>query len=246
MYQEQVIRILKLFRGGSMSYRMIFLSCAMMWSPLCAMQKKLQDYLKQRQWKKQSPAFMKAAKEGDLITLKAMLTGSIDVNITDDVFEGSALMCASSALEGAVNRGPAAAIRLLVTYGAHVNHVNTIGFSAIDAALYSQDQDSVCFLFKNSRNVHPLKKNRSPEKILEHHKKFQPDKAAFLAQCIEQVKSGESRTIAEMVLIDQGFPNVVTRTILPYIGPEETQKEREQTVQWLQSLLLAELVQADR
>ena len=226
-----------------MSYRMIFLSCAMMWSPLCAMQKKLQDYLKQRQWKKQAPLFLQAARDGDLLVLKAILASGIDVNITDDVFENSALMCASSALKS-VGSGPADAIRLLVAHGAQVNHVNIIGFSAIDAALYSQDQDSVCFLFKNSRNAHPLKKNRSPEEILEHQKKFQPFKAAFLAKCIEQVKAGESRTIAEIVLIGQGLPSVVTNTVLPYIGHKETQKEQEQTVQWLHELREPERVRA--
>ena len=178
--------------------------------------------------------------------LKAMLASGIDVNITDGILNCSALMVASAARERAVDRRQSDAIRLLVDHGASVNQVDETGACAIDYILHSRAQDCLYFLLKNSRNSDPLKKNSSPQEILKREKNRAPKKAAFLAEAMEHVAHGESRTVTEMVLIDQRFPQVVTSTILPYIGHEETQKEREQTVQWLQSLLLAELVQAGR
>lgn len=234
IYQSRITPLINAISGTNMSHRIVFLLCLITLSPVCAMQK-FQNYLQQHQRKKQAPAFMDAAREGDLSVLKAMLASGIDVNITEGILGCSALMVASSALECAVDRRPSDAIRLLVAHGACVNQINDIGYSAIDWALYSRDQDSLCFLLKNSRTMHPFKKNSCPQEVLERHKIIAPDNAAFLAECIEHVNAGESRTVAEMVLIGQGFPSVITNTILPYIGHEETPKEREQTIKRLKN-----------
>lgn len=226
-----------------MTYRIIFLACVMAFSPLCAMQK-FQDYLQQRQWKKQAPAFMKAATEGDLPVLKSMLASGIDVNIKEGILGCSALMVASSALQGAADQRQAYAIRLLVDRGAFVNQVDDLGFAAIDWALYSRDQESLCFLLKNSRYMHPFKKNRCPQEILEYQKNHHSGKAAFLAESMERVAHGESRTVAEMVLVGHGLPSVAIATILPYIGHKETQKEQEETVRWLHELREPERLRA--
>jgi len=214
-----------------MSYRILFLTgCICLSSlPVVAMEK-LRAYKQQRLWQQYAPAFVKAAQEGDLPTIRTMLANNIDLNITTEEFNACALVAAAA-------KKQSDAVRLLVERGANVHQIGGTGCSAAVHFLTYTHQDMLCFLLKNGHNLRCPENSISAREMHNSLEGYARQRAGLLAECLDQVEGGESRTVANQLLTGLILPAPVSNIALSYVSShKETEQEEAQTVRWLARL----------
>ncbi|KAL5491842.1 hypothetical protein EMCRGX_G017207 [Ephydatia muelleri] len=109
------------------------------------------EVLKNSQSKAATTQLLSAARNGDIATVRRLVTeGHVDVNITDE--DGRSPLYASS------SRGHLEIVKTLIEVGANINQVNKNGVSPLYVSIFNGRLDIVKTLIKAGANINQIKK----------------------------------------------------------------------------------------
>lgn len=162
---------------------------------------------------------MRAAYDGDLNTMRQLISGRADVNEVNSVGFSALFYAAGATRTGPKPKGSTDAVNLLIKHAAKVNAKSNNGYTALMAACDNENVESVASLIANGADVSALTTDgKSPLDIAAT--RLQPKIVTLLVEHGANVNSADKygntpliSTVSASPYIDMGSPEDAAATI---------------------------------